>query len=1526
MKQTYRIIFATLFLVAFLSVNSVFSQTHANRPGQTVAGLANSQAVVQQPVQTPLPAPVVVNFQQLADSALLHPVTPVNRFIEQEEDRDANFKFTPRTIPAGAPVANIPVNTLKSLINSPAPLGSWNGTMQNQQLIPPDIRGAASSGNWVMETNNEQFDIWNKTGTHLSTLDIPTFFNASGGSGYFDPHILYDNNYNRFIVCIDGNTSNGDGGLFVAVSQTNDPTGSWYVYTIDDGDNNSNDLLDYPLMGYNTNWVVLSANLFVGNTPTTKIYVLNRANLYSGTQGTTSTFTDNTLFTVGPAQTYGIAQTTEYLVTDANGNQGGNGYMQVGTITGTPANPVYTSGSTIGVSQAWDENTVAVPQSGGTTIEDGDTRTGNAVYINGSLWFTHTVFLPAGNPTHAGVDWWQINPASLTVQQFGRIQDASGSKFYFYPSINVNSNGDALLGYCESSSSMFASAAYAFRAGTDALNTMQSDNVYKSGVANYVQTLGGGRNRWGDFTGTAVDPADGSFWNFSEWANSGNQWATVVAHIAAATPVTVPPVTNFTADVTTTCSGLVQFTDLSSGNPTSWLWHFGDGTTSALQNPSHLYTATGTYTVQLTATNAYGSTPKSIANYITVSKPAGPAASNVSHCGTSTFSLSANTTNHVSWLDSTGAVVSTVNPFVTPNLTHTTTYWVQDTIPNAASSVGPVSYTALSATGGYFSNSTDRYLTFDATSAFTLVSVTAYAQAAGSRIIEFRNSGGTVLQSATVNMAAGTNVVTLNFNIPVGTGYELGINGTANLYRNNDGGTVNYYPFTLPGVVSITGSNAGAGYYYYFYNWQVQSGYCLSQATAVSAVISSTLVVGAGSVTNVTCHGLANGSATISVSGGTPSYTYQWSNGQSGITAVNLASGTYVVTITDASSCSITTSKTVSQPSAINISVTPTNAGCGATDGSAVANVTGGTSGYTYNWNTGATSNTVSNLGAGTYTLTVTDAANCTATASTIVNSSGSLNVVPSGSNVTCHGASTGSVTISVSGSTGTVTYAWSNGGNTQSINNVPAGVYTVTVSDASGCSAIASRTVTEPAALTVNLVTTNAGCGTSNGTATANVSGGTSGYSYSWSNGGGNADVISNLAAGSYSVTVIDSHSCSISAAAAITNASSLVAALSSTNATCFGATNGTANANVTSGTSPFTYAWSAGGNSASISNLSAGTYFVTITDGNNCPQRDSVIVSQPTAIVLNVNEVAPTCHGNTNGSASVTASGGNPSYTFTWFNNATGSSINNLGAGNYAVTAVDVNSCSAASTFTVTDPAAINVIASTANDSCYGDQTGSVQITTAGGTAPFSYSWSNGSSASQLTGLSAGTYTITITDSHSCSVTSSTSVSQPGQLQVHSSSTDDNGTGNGTASVDSISGGNGPYTVLHWSNGETTNPAVNLAAGTYTVTITDHNGCIQTGTVVVSLSTGINNVSGDLSFSIFPNPARTEIVVELSNNISKETTLNLQDVLGQTLVSTAVSANQTKVDLAPFSNGVYFIVLKQGDKRVVKKFVISR
>ena len=240
-----------------------------------------------------------------------------------------------------------------------------------------------------------------------------------------------------------------------------------------------------------------------------------------------------------------LIEDTLWMVQDGNG---ANGAMQIGCISGTVANPVYNAGNNIAVTSKWNENAIDVGQKGGGTnelINDDDTRVGNgSVYINGTLWFTHTIYLPAtGTATYAGVDWWQIVPSSRTPKQFGRIADPDGNTNYYYPSLNVNSNGDALLGYCVSGTdSFYPSAAYSFHAGADPVNYMESRYIYKPGTVTYYETLGGNRNRYGDFTGTSVDPNDQSFWNYSEYPVNKTLWGIVIAHVAASVPPSNPPV------------------------------------------------------------------------------------------------------------------------------------------------------------------------------------------------------------------------------------------------------------------------------------------------------------------------------------------------------------------------------------------------------------------------------------------------------------------------------------------------------------------------------------------------------------------------------------------------------------------------------------------------------------------------------------------------------------------------------------------------------------------------------------------------------------------------------------------------------------------------------------------------------------------------------------------------------------------------------------------------------------------------
>jgi hypothetical protein len=210
-------------------------------------------------------------------------------------------------------------------------------------------------------------------------------------------------------------------------------------------------------------------------------------------------------------------------------------------------------------------------------------------------------------------------------------------------------------------------------------------------------------------------------------------------------------------------------------------------------------------------------------------------------------------------------------------------------------------------------------------------------------------------------------------------------------------------------------------------------------------------------------------------------------------------------------------------------------------------------------------------------------------------------------------------------------------------------------------------------------------------------------------------------------------------------------------------------------------------------------------------------------------------------------------------------------------------------------------------------------------GGTGPYSYLWSNNSTAAELTNLAAGNYIVTITDVHNCSGTDTTGITQPAQITITTSATETpGGQSTGSASVSNVTGGISPY-LATWSNGLTGNTISGLAAGTYTVTVTDHNGCQSTATATVSNSVGIISVNGDLSFTIYPNPAKSEVTID-AGTLDKETTLVLEDILGQALMAKEVTVTPVTIDISNYANGVYFVELRQGSKRSVKKLVINK
>lgn len=339
-----------------------------------------------------------------------------------------------------------------------------------------------------------------------------------------------------------------------------------------------------------------------------------------------------------------------------------------------------------------------------------------------------------------------------------------------------------------------------------------------------------------------------------------------------------PPTANFTSNIDTTCTGEIQFIDASTNGPTSWAWDFGDGDTSSLQNPSHQYTLSGTYNVQLTATNGIGNNMVIKNSFITVNLSAAPSVVGDAVCPNNTANLSAAGVGTLNWYSTQtgGTLVNTGSTFTTPALATTTTYYVEDVITSPLQNVGKLDNTGG---GGNFNN--QQHLVFDATAPMEIVDVQVYSGASSVRTIELRSNTNVVLDSRTVTIGTGQQTVTLNFIVPPGTNYQLGMAAGSNidLYRNNAGTN---YPYAINGLVSITSSSAGTGFYYFFYNWNVKAADCISAREPVTATVN-------------TCTSIDELSAASNISS-----FYDAATNQLKLTTTNLPFGTYIATIVNA--------------------------------------------------------------------------------------------------------------------------------------------------------------------------------------------------------------------------------------------------------------------------------------------------------------------------------------------------------------------------------------------------------------------------------------------------------------------------------------------------------------------------------------------------------------------------------------------------------------------------------------------------
>lgn len=444
-----------------------------------------------------------------------------------------------------------------------------------------------------------------------------------------------------------------------------------------------------------------------------------------------------------------------------------------------------------------------------------------------------------------------------------------------------------------------------------------------------------------------------------------------------------------------------------------------------------------------------------------------------------------------------------------------------------------------------------------------------------------------------------------------------------------------------------------------------------------------------------------------------------------------------------------------------------------------------------------------------------------------------------------------------VTGGVPPYTYQWNNGATTMNISNLCSinpvtGLpgYTVTVTDATGCLGTATAMVANSPPIEISADIDHVRCyGESNGSISLTVSGGPELFPfnnpvYTWSPNIGSTANVTGLQAGTYSVTVTKGPQCSATASFEITGATSpLTASIESEGPVCYNSCSGAATVIVFGGVPGYTYSWSpSSGNEASVDGLCSGSHSVTVTDANGCSATVGVDIGQLTEIVLASTVMHPGCVGEPNGSISLTVTGGGLPYSFTWSNGSSLSTVSGLPAGTYSVTVVDANDCSVTASYTLHN---FNAAASSVlSPICYGTNTGSSTVTVVGGTAPFTYLWSNGETASVVTNLPAGPFSVTVTDANGCTDVSTGGVVGAPELVVdiqNVSPVTCYGSCNGQATA-VVTGGTPGYTYNWYNSTSTSSTATDLCAGSFEVTVTDAQGCKASAQVGIETPPAMN------------------------------------------------------------------------------------
>ncbi len=1031
-----------------------------------------------------------IDFTVLANYYLTHPDPFRIRETENESDVPTGIRpaITDTTLIHGRTTTTTHHSYLglSLLPVSPTPTDTFEATLDNGTSIPPDTHGAVDS-NYCVTAINTSVHIQTRAGANVSSVSLNSFFSSLVSGGTFDPRVHYDPYYHRWILVadVDGNLSTS--ALLIAVSKTSNPTGGWWMYKVPIAA--SGYWLDYPDVGFNKKWLVITGNLF--GIPTgyggCKIYAFNYASLMSGAGAPYSAFTQTSSQCICPTITYDATLENIFCVETWNGTAGGGGQLRLSKITGAVGSEAYSIvGFPTSTGLRWQSSGAGgadfAPQLGTTNkVQTNDDRIFSAEYINNRIWTSHVSFFPAtGSPTRSSAMWWQIDTLANPVQ-IGLIDDPTNTNFYAFPSIAANSNNDALIGFSQMSATTYPSAAYALHLHTDPVDSTRPSFVYRHGQNRYYKIFSGTDNRWGDYSNTMIDPLNfNDFWTIQEASASAlNTWDTWWAYVNMC---------NITATITaggplSFCAGGSVVLNATTGTGYTYQWKLGGVNIAGATGSSYTATASGSYTVVITSSTCSAT---SGATVVTVNPLPNPITGTLTVCPGTTTTLSdlsgggtwtSGTPGVATVVGGTGVVTGVSLGVVTISytlLTGCSTSTIVTVNAAPAASITPGGPTTF-CTGGsvVLSAPSGAGLTYQwklgGTAIGGATNISYTATAGGNYTVVVTNASGcsttsgitvvtvTVGPGATITPAGPTTFcapgsVVLNANTGSGLTYQWQIGGV-----NIPGATGSAFTATASGNYTVI----------------VASGPCVATSSAVTVTVNS---ASAGTITGASAVCIGQ---TITLADATTGGT--WSSSNPALATVNsfgvvtgLATGVVTITYTVVNVCGTgTTTHTVNVSA--GIAVAPITGTLSVCSGGTTALACTTPSGVWSSSNTsiatiGSLTGVATGIVAGTATISysVTNLSGCvtSSTATLTVNSTFSASITPAGPTTFCTGAS-----VILNATTGAgYTFVWKRNGTTipgavsASYTATLAGNYTVVVTLPGGC-----NTTTAPVTVTVN-------------------------------------------------------------------------------------------------------------------------------------------------------------------------------------------------------------------------------------------------------------------------------------------------------------------------------------------------------------------------------------------------------------------------------------------------------------------------